>query len=279
VPARVALFALAAGWLYKATILQTWWYSGWAPSWLAVLAITWVYSRRGGFAVTLIAGVIVGLNWDTVYEAIWVGAEQKGDFTRLDIWAQLWELIAAHPILGTGPAGYATYFLSLYPSSDSSKSSHSNYLDVLAQTGILGLVAFCWMLLILAMLAWTARRRWPHGFEGAYATSAIGGFVGLLLAMAQGDWLLPFVYNQTIAGFAYTVHSWVFLGLVAGLAGARPRPAGGHAGRAVATGPSGAQVGSPMLQEDSTARESAQLATSSSPGPGSRAVMRASLAL
>ncbi len=30
--------------------------------------------------------------------------------------------------------------------------------------------------------------------------------------MGLGDWLFPFVYTQTIAGFDYAVYSWVLLG-------------------------------------------------------------------
>jgi hypothetical protein len=46
--------------------------------------------------------------------------------------------------------------------------------------------------------------------------------LGLIVAMAMGDWFIPFVYNQTIAGFRFTVHSWVFLGFLASLAITRP---------------------------------------------------------
>ena len=42
--------------------------------------------------------------------------------------------------------------------------------------------------------------------------------IALVCAMTMGDWFIPFVYNQGIGGFRYTVHSWVFLGLMAGLA-------------------------------------------------------------
>jgi hypothetical protein len=35
--------------------------------------------------------------------------------------------------------------------------------------------------------------------------------------MALGDWLFPFVYTQTIAGFDYAVYSWVFLGATVAL--------------------------------------------------------------
>ena len=39
----------------------------------------------------------------------------------------------------------------------------------------------------------------------------LGGWVGCTLAMGLGDWLFPFVYTQTIAGFDYAVYSWVLL--------------------------------------------------------------------
>ena len=35
--------------------------------------------------------------------------------------------------------------------------------------------------------------------------------------MAFGDWVIPFVYNQTIGGFRYTVHSWLILGALAAM--------------------------------------------------------------
>jgi hypothetical protein len=35
--------------------------------------------------------------------------------------------------------------------------------------------------------------------------------------MAFGDWMLPFAYTQTIAGFDYTVYSWLFIGALLAL--------------------------------------------------------------
>ena len=35
--------------------------------------------------------------------------------------------------------------------------------------------------------------------------------------MMLGDWVLPFAYNQTIAGYKYTVYSWIFLGTLIAL--------------------------------------------------------------
>ena len=37
------------------------------------------------------------------------------------------------------------------------------------------------------------------------------------VGMALGDWVLPFVYNQTIAGFDHSAYTWLMLGAFCGL--------------------------------------------------------------
>ncbi|HEY3111050.1 MAG TPA: O-antigen ligase family protein, partial [Chloroflexota bacterium] len=142
----------------------------------------------------------------------------KGDLTRLDIWANAWAMVARFPLLGSGPAGYAVYFQSLFSDTGFAMSTHSNYWDVLLETGFLGAAIFAWLMAALVVVGLRACWRWRTGFEGGYAAAGLGGLTGLLLAMGLGDWLIPFVYNQTIAGFRYTVHSWVFLGFLGSLA-------------------------------------------------------------
>jgi O-antigen ligase len=215
---RVGLVLLVAVWVYKAVALQTWWFSGWLPALVTIAVITFFRSKRA-FAVLAVLGVAaLTVHSSEVYDAVWGGAVKKGDLTRLDIWEQTWQLVQAHPVLGVGPAGYAVYFMSFDLNSGRSMSTHSNYLDIVAQTGFIGAALFAWLLMVLFLLGWRARRRWRSGFLGGYAQGAFAGFVGLLVAMSQGDWFTPFVYNQTIAGFRYTVHSWVFLGLLSSLA-------------------------------------------------------------
>ena len=52
-----------------------------------------------------------------------------------------------------------------------------------------------------------------HGdFQQAYAAGAFAGLIGVLLASAIVEWLLPFVYNVGLGGFRFSVLSWVFLG-------------------------------------------------------------------
>lgn len=215
---RGALLILAAAWLYKALILQNWFFSAWAGALVAILVVSFARSLRWGSVVLVAAAVVVWLNYDAVYEAVYGGAEQKGDFTRLNIWQNASDLAARYPILGTGPAGYAPYFQSMYADTGFAMSTHSNYWDLLLQTGLVGCVVFAWLIATLLFVGWRACRRWRTGFAGGYAAAAVGGLVALLLTMGMGDWFIPFVYNQTIEGFRHTVLSWVFLGLMGGLA-------------------------------------------------------------
>jgi hypothetical protein len=91
-------------------------------------------------------------------------------------------------------------------------NSHSQYVDILAQTGIFGLAAFGWVFWEIGKLGWRLRERAPEGFERAYVYGALGGLVGMLVAGGLVDWILPFVYNIGMAGFRSSVIGWLFLG-------------------------------------------------------------------
>jgi O-antigen ligase len=215
---RLGLLGLVAAYLVKAAIFQTGWLSGWMPSVAAVAVVTLLRSRTLS-ALAALAVAVVGAGFaHRIYEAVVQSQLDEGSDSRLVIWSQAWDLLSQHLLLGTGPVGYAAYYFTLYRGSGASLSTHSNYLDIAAQTGLLGSLAFLWLLFALAITAWQACRRWPDGFAGGYARAAAGGLVGVTIAMALGDWVIPFIYNQGIDGFRYTVHTWVFLGLLAGIA-------------------------------------------------------------
>jgi O-antigen ligase len=220
--ARFGLLGLVAAWMIKAAVFQTSWFSGWLPSLVALLALTWSRSKRAFAALSLVAAVLVYRNFESLRVALWDNkVVAQGDLTRLDIWSQAWNLVSQHPLLGTGPAGYALYYLNFNVGSQFSMSSHSNYVDVVLQTGIVGLAVFGWFLAVQFVVLWRARRAGASDFAGGYSQAAFAGFLGLVVAMALGDWFIPFVYNQTIAGFRYTALSWLFLGF-AGAFAAKP---------------------------------------------------------
>jgi len=215
---RAGLLLLAVAWVTQAAVYGTAWLSGWVPTLAAVLVITLLRSRLLFGALGLV-GATVGVAFhERIYQAVFLSQLDEGSDSRLDIWAQAWDLLSQHPLFGTGPVGYAAYYMTFYQGSGSSMSTHSNFIDVAAQTGIVGTLAFLWLLGALAVVATRACRRWRAGFPGGFAAGVSGGYAGAVISMALGDWVMPFIYNQGIGGFRYTVHTWVFLGLLAGLA-------------------------------------------------------------
>jgi hypothetical protein len=215
---RGLLMALVVLWFYRRVFHEFDWLSGWLPMLLALATIAALRSWRLVVSGTIILALLVGLNLDFFvqkYEAQVSGDESQGNFQRLDVWTRVVEVAEGQLWLGLGPAGYAPYYMTYSP--DDARSSHSNYLDIFAQTGLIGSFFFLWFLGALHRVAFQARHRWQYGLPAGFAAGALGGLVGMTVAMALGDWVIPFVYNQTLAGFRFTVHNWLILGALAGL--------------------------------------------------------------
>lgn len=215
---RASLLVLSLAWLSRRFFLEGAWISGWLPAVVALLAIALLRSRTA-FLAMLIAGAAAA--WGNsqyisqLFEAQVEGADSGGNFLRWELWQQGIEAARDNPLLGVGPAGNVPYNMTYLP--DRALSTHSNYVDIVLQTGLIGSFFFLWFLVAAFGIGFAVRRRWRRGFEAGFANGMLGGLVGMVVAMALGDWVLPFVYNQGIAGFRYTVHSWILLGALASL--------------------------------------------------------------
>jgi hypothetical protein len=91
-------------------------------------------------------------------------------------------------------------------------SSHNNYVDLFAHTGLLGLGLFLWFAAELFFLGWRLSDRYPTGFTGGYVGGMTAAWVGSLVVMLLADWMLPFVYNIGFPGFQASILVWLFLG-------------------------------------------------------------------
>jgi O-antigen ligase len=96
-------------------------------------------------------------------------------------------------------------------------STHSNYVDTLAQFGVPGVVGLLGLLGSLWISGIRALRRLADERDQVACAVVLGGLPALGVAMWLGDWLIPFVYNQTIAGFDHSVYSWLMLAMLCGL--------------------------------------------------------------
>jgi O-antigen ligase len=210
---RGGLLALAAGWIYWAAGLNVGWLAGWLPGLVAVVVLSLRHSKRLVFAAAALILVLVILNLD--YWRVVVEAESaESGVTRLAAWQVNWQITREHLLLGTGPAGYAAYYMAYFPTN--AMATHSNYIDILAQTGIIGFALLTWFLVALAWQGYhlCQRLKGRGDFVEGLANAALAGTIGVVVMMGFGDWLFPFAYTQTIAGFDYAVYNWLFMGTI-----------------------------------------------------------------
>ncbi|NLE45712.1 MAG: O-antigen ligase family protein [Chloroflexi bacterium] len=210
--ARLALLIAVLIWIVIYFVVRVTWLSGWLPSLAALVVISLLKSRKLFLIVLLLIAIYVGLNWEYYSTTVWAAERAESGETRLSAWLFNWQVTRKHFLFGTGPAGYAVYYMSYFPGQ--AMATHSNYVDVLSQMGIVGLLFCLWF---FAALAWTGYRlcmrlRGTSGFGEGFAVAGLAGCIGCIIAMGLGDWMFPFVYTQTIAGFDYAVYSWVLLG-------------------------------------------------------------------
>lgn len=210
---RVVLGGVTLATLYVC-LLQLWdWNSGWMPAGVAITAILLASMPRVGIFVAALATVGIVYKMQEVFQSMMGGDNAYSLSTRLEAWGIVWNISTPNLVLGLGPANYYWY-TPLFPIRGWSVSfnSHSQYIDLIAQSGFLGLFCFIWFFGVLGVLAWRLRTRVTDGFSYAFTLGAIGGVAGTFVSAALGDWVLPFFYNIGMTGFRTSMLSWLFLG-------------------------------------------------------------------
>ncbi len=154
---------------------------------------------------------------------LWLVLNHRGMGAAWDGWAQRWEhwkvalrMLRAHPFLGIGPGMFgAEYSVYATVPGQYARFAHNAWLQVAAETGMLGLGALGWFL-------WSLFRMWQRGW-GAWKhhpqrTWYVGLTAGLLAAVlhAAGDVDFHFLKNTSVVV--------LFLGMLMGLAGSVSKP-------------------------------------------------------
>ncbi len=166
--------------------------------------------------ILIVGAVLVAANWDAVDKQLNAENDESGH-SRVTAWENTFRVFDGHWLFGTGPAGYAAYYMSYYP--NEGMATHNTYVDVVAQSGLVGLGLWLWF---FGATTWQGfrlvrRLRGQNNFYEALASAAFAGTLACIFIMMFGDWLLPFAYTQTIAGFDYAVYSWIFMGTIVAL--------------------------------------------------------------
>jgi O-antigen ligase len=210
---RAVLLGLVGLTLFVAMTRNVGWTSGWAPAVVAIAVILVIGAPRVGIPVMILGGVVMLLRSQLISNLLNAGDNAYSEMTRLQAWGILFQIIKVSPVFGLGPANYYSYTpLFSILGYHVRFNSHNNYVDLLAQTGILGTACYLWFFYAIGRVGLELRTRVPTGFARAYVYGALGGIAGMLVAGMLGDWVLPFVYNIGFAGFRASVLGWLFLG-------------------------------------------------------------------
>ena len=205
---RLALGGLVIVVIYILFILKFEDKSGWLSVFVGIAVIIGARSWRAGLALAPVAGLSVLYMWTRL-----VSTDEYSISTRFDAWIIMGQIIKINPILGLGFANYYWY-TPLFPIRGYAVSfnSHNNYVDILAQTGLVGLFCVLWIFWEAGWLGWRLREQVPSGFAQAYVYGALGGLAGMVMSGMLGDWILPFFYNLGLNGFRSSMIGWLFLG-------------------------------------------------------------------
>ena len=210
--ARRALLVVVAVALCHGLFQRTDWASGWVPPLIALAVIGAVRFPRTTVCAAA-AGGVVGLYAVQKIVAGFMSNESYSLASRLDAWDTLWQIIQKSPIFGSGLSNYY-HFTRLYSTSGwyVRFSSHNNYIDLVAQTGFVGLFFFLAFGLAALMLLFRLKAEVSGDFERAYVIGCLGCVIASLASGMLGDWIIPFVYNVGLKGFRSSLLFWVFVG-------------------------------------------------------------------
>lgn len=212
---RIALFIIPAIWTRILFGLGIDWLSGWAPLLLGIVGSAFFYSRKL-FAVFMIIAAIYALGNLDFFSKIFEEENAISGQTRVLAWERTIKVVRDHFLFGTGPAGYY-FYLTVYIGGFF-QLSHNNYVDVIAQTGVLGFATY---IVIWLCIGWMVLKAYliapPTDFLRGLANSLLVCYGVSLVIMMLGDWVIPFPYTQTLAGISYTIWPWMLMGLAMGL--------------------------------------------------------------
>jgi hypothetical protein len=205
---RLLLFGIVAAAFYVALVQQNDWKSGWVPPAVVVGALLALRFPRLALMAIPFAVIVAG------YLAIDLIATDTYSWgTRVDAWLVVLDISKTSPIIGLGFANYYWYAQIFSIRGYHIKfNSHSQFVDIIAQTGIIGLFLFFWILFEVSRLSWDLAQKLPSGFERAYAYGVLAGVAGSLMAAFLVDWVLPFAYNIGLDGVRASILPWIFFG-------------------------------------------------------------------
>ena len=146
-------------------VLLRYWWSAYLPRFLRLWALPLVV---GGLAGVLVLGFLFVTPFRYRVGSIFAGSGDSSNGFRLNVWRSVVEMIRSRPILGFGPGDLV--FKRIYPlysqARFSALSAYSVLLEVAVESGVIGLTAFLWLLLVTFNQGFVQLRRLRASGDG-----------------------------------------------------------------------------------------------------------------
>jgi putative inorganic carbon (HCO3(-)) transporter len=99
---------------------------------------------------------------------------------RVGFWTETYHVFIAAPLFGTGVNTYSKA-AERYNQQWTGYYAHNCYLQMLAETGVVGLGSFLWVVFVLIQTSLATLRKSPLSFYSAVLTGLLAGWVGFLV--------------------------------------------------------------------------------------------------
>ena len=188
------------------------WISGWLAWCVPLVFITFLKSRKIGLIVLLFVVLLMAAFQQKFIQAMVDRARGEGDYARFGIWTESARIWWRRPLLGVGPGNYIDYSRTYARREFAFTSSHGQYFQLLAETGIVSLLLFIWLVVRFFKAGMRLFKNLQDPFLKIFVVGIMGSFAGQLLAGLVGDYILPSYHNAGHRNFCITVYNWILIG-------------------------------------------------------------------
>jgi O-antigen ligase len=126
--------------------------------------------------------------------------------SRIDLWTAAVKLIEHRPLFGAGLSGFqqmaAPYYTHLHTEANFI-DPHNIVLNFWVETGLLGLIAFAWIMVVGIQVSWRGWRQGPAGWRALH----LGVLLALVAVVVHGLVDVPYFKNDLSLEF------WTLVGL------------------------------------------------------------------
>jgi O-antigen ligase len=149
--------------------------------------------------------------------------------SRIDLWTAAVQLIEHRPLFGAGLSGFqqmsAPYYTHLHTAADFI-DPHNIVLNFWVETGLLGLIAFAWILVVGFRVSWRGWRKGPEGWRAYH----LGVLLALVAVVVHGLVDVPYFKNDlsllfwTLIGLTWAGRQWAAADQTVGTTSPDSRP-------------------------------------------------------